>query len=413
MIVICPNSLKTQWVEAIEQAAPAIPVHYYNSQTKINTDHFLKHAESGVFIINYESVKSFVESGGTQKINLSRTFIVADESTKIKDPSSKAAKACIMLADMCAYQRILTGKPTANSNADVWSQLRFIQATNRNFTQHRYMFCQMGGWQDKTFVENQNTSVLQEEMMPYCYIAEDKYITDFKKVYEPMREIKLLPEQKETYDQMQSNLILELREGIKISAPIVLVKYLRLQQITSGIAGDIDGEQHNVIKPENNPKIQGVLDIINNECTNKVIVVCRFRLSVDNVYEVLTKNGYKCVKLIGGMSNEDLTNVKKDFNEGDAQIMVAQIQVLSYGHTLCATDEKPCDSVIFFENNFSLIDRAQSESRPEKYGRNVAISIYDFFASNMDRYMINSLIRKEEGSLSLMNYAREYGILNR
>jgi ERCC4-related helicase len=212
---------------------------------------------------------------------------------------------------------------------------------------------------------------------------------------------------------MQSNLILELREGIKISAPIVLVKYLRLQQITSGIAGDIDGEQHNVIKPENNPKIQGVLDIINNECTNKVIVVCRFRLSVDNVYEVLTKNGYKCVKLIGGMSNEDLTNVKKDFNEGDAQIMVAQIQVLSYGHTLCATDEKPCDSVIFFENNFSLIDRAQSESRPEKYGRNVAISIYDFFASNMDRYMINSLIRKEEGSLSLMNYAREYGILNR
>ena len=90
--------------------------------------------------------------------------------------------------------------------------------------------------------------------------------------------------------------------------------------------------------------------------------------------------------------------------------MIAQTSVLSFGHTLCATDEKPCDTMIFFENDFSLINRAQCESRPEKYGRDMTISYFDMFASKMDKYILQKLIDKEDASLALMKYARENGM---
>jgi ERCC4-related helicase len=251
--------------------------------------------------------------------------------------------------------------------------------------------------------------MLKSEMKPHSYIAPDHYITGFAKVYEPMRHVHLQGDQKELYKQMEDELLISLGDT-KITAPIALVKYLRLQQISSGVVGDIDGQQHNLIEPNKNPRIQTVLDILENEIDHKVIIACRFKLSIDNLYSVLTKEGYKCAKMIGGMGSK-IEEEKAKFNSGDADVLLAQLQVLSFGHTLPGPDENPCDSVIFYENDFSLINRAQCESRPEKYERKNTISYYDMYASKMDKYILTSLIRKEDASLSIMGYAKQYGIL--
>lgn len=267
----------------------------------------------------------------------------------------------------------------------------------------------MGGYQGKSVVRNVNTEVLQREMSPYSYIAEDKYIKGFEKIYEPLRHVTLTVDQQKLYKQMEDELVAELSSGIEITAPIVLVKYLRLQQISSGVVGDPDGVQHNTIDPFDNPRIRVVRDIIDNEIDHKVIIPCRFRLSIDNLDRVLTKDGYKVAKLVGGMGHE-IEREKERFNSGEATILLAQLQVLSYGHTLCGPDSNPCDSIIYYENNFSLLDRMQSESRPEKYQRDIPISIYDMYASDMDKYIIQALIKKEDASMALMGYARKYGL---
>lgn len=410
-ILICPNSLKDQWVEAIEDVDPFTPICVYESNQKKKSDYyFSKNKQGGVFIINYESVKSFMNNEGWQKFNPLRAYLVGDETTKIKEPSKKMTKACLELASICQYKRILTGKPKGNSNQDLWAQLKFINATERNYHQHKYTFTMVGGFRGKQIIKSINDDMLRKEMEPYCYIAPDKYIKGFEKNYEPMRFIELSGDQKALYDQMEDELLIDIGQDVKINAPIVLVKYLRLQQISSGIAGDIDGKQHNLIDPFDNPRIRNVVDIIENDCPNKVIIACRFKLSIDNLYKVLTKEGYNVAVLKGGMGSE-IEAEKKKFNEGDCDILIAQLQVLSFGHTLCGTDDNPCDSFIFYENDFSLINRAQAESRPEKYGREIAISYYDQYCSKMDKYILNALIRKEDASMALMGYSREYGIL--
>jgi hypothetical protein len=263
MVVICPNSIKQQWQDAIEEVDLFTPICVYQSQQKKATERFFKVAKKGgVFIINYESVKAFMQDENWQKFNPLKTYLVADESTKIKEYTAKSTKACLDLASICTYKRVLTGKPTSNSNADIWSQLKFINATERNYHQHKYTFCLVGGFQGRQVLKNINVELLKSEMEPHCYIAEDKYIQGFEKIYEPMRQVEMLGEQKALYKQMHDELLLELANDVKITAPIALVKYLRLQQISSGIAGDIDGNQHNIIEPERNPRIRNVLDIL-------------------------------------------------------------------------------------------------------------------------------------------------------
>lgn len=412
MFLICPNSIKDDWARAIEEVDPYIPVRIYSSQEKSKTEYwFNKNKRGGVFIINYESMKSFWEQNGWNKFDTLRTFIVADESTKIADPTAKSTKACLEMASLCPYKRVLTGKPSKGSNADLWSQLKFIDATDKNYHQHKYYFTIVGGWQGKQSIKNINTDILKREIEPFCYIAEDKYISGFEKVYEPLRKIELLGEQAKMYKEMEKSLIVELSDDVQMTAPIALTKYLRLQQISSGVGGDVDGNQFNLIEPSKNPKIKVVKEIIENEVSDKVIIVCRFRLSIQNLYEELTKEGYKCAVMIGNMG-KDINEQKRLFHEDDHDILIAQEQVLNFGHTLCGPDDVPCTDMIFFENSFSLINRAQSESRPEKLGRDKAISYFDMYASGMDKMIIQALIRKEDVSMALMGYARDKGILH-
>lgn len=414
MVVICPNSIKLQWREAIEDVNPFIPVRIYDSYYKAKTyQWFNKNKRGGVFIINYESLKPFMDQYFTDDnkyFDTSRTYIVADESTKIKDPQAKMTKAAHELANLCAYRRLCTGKPRANSNADLWGQLKFINATEYNFYQYKHRYVLMGGYLGRQFLEDINTEDLKRKMAPYCYIAPDKYLKGFEKIYEPMRRIRLTKELQEMYKKMEDELIFELTSDTKISAPIALTKYLRLQQISSGVAGDIDGNQHNLIEPALNPRIRVVREILDNEIDHKVIIPCRFRLSIANLERILSNDNHKITKLVGNMSQQDIELNKKKFNEGDSNVMLAQLQVLSFGHTLPGPDDNPCDSMIYYENDFSLLNRMQSESRPEKFGRDVPISYYDMYASKMDRYLISALIKKEDASMALMGYSREHGL---
>lgn len=412
--VICPNSIKELWKDSIEEVDLFIPILIYTSQNKDKLKYFFsKNKKGGVIIINYESMKTFMADEYWHLFNTLRTYLIADESTKIKDPAKKSSKACLEFSSLCKYTRILTGRPTANSNADIWSQLKFINSTQRNYYQHKYTFCVHGGYQGRQVVKNINTDMLQKEIEPFVYIAPDKYIKGFEKVYEPMRRINLSGDQLKKYKEMEDSLLFELTDGTSVTAPIALTRYLRLQQISSGVVGDIEGVQHNIVEPHLNPRIQVVKEILENEIENKVIIVCRFRLSISNLEEQLSDQGYKICKLIGGMSPQEMSEQKRLFNEdNDYKILLAQVQVLSYGHTLPGPDNNPCDSMIYYENDFSLLNRAQSESRPEKMERSVPISYYDMFASKMDRYILQALLRKEEASLALMNYSRSHGILN-
>lgn len=412
MVIICNNSLKEQWKEAIEEVDPFEPICIYNSQRKQNLDYFFNAAKKtgGVLIINRESVKTFMDNNNWERFDPLSTYLCMDESTGIKNPKLVSTKACLDLSSICEYKRILTAKPTGNSNADIWSQLKFIGATDRNFHQHQFTFTVVGGFKGRKSLYNINEDMLRAEIAPHCYIAPDKYVKGFKRIYEPLRRIELPKALSDKYLGIYHDLVVEITDDIEISAPIILTKYLRLQQISSGIAGDADGIQHNLLEVRHNPRIMATRDIL-DEVTGKTIIACRFKKSISNLYEALSPD-YRVATIVGGMEKE-IPAIKKAFNEGDLDIIIGQCNVLAYGHTLTGPDDNPCLNMVHYERNFSLLDQAQIECRPEKYERSdVTVSHYDFYATEMDKHILKALIKKEDAATSLMGYARDHGILN-
>jgi hypothetical protein len=435
LLIICPNFIKTQWAEEIHNCGITLPVHIYNSQNAIDVVNFyMDNNDGGIVIINFESVRAFVENEIHKLYDTNKALIAADESTCIKNPSAKSTKACIALGHAHAYKRILTGKPTANNNGDLWPQLEFLGVWQKLLDANK-MYSQR--WNAKQLVYEKiplnynkfmtyftttafrpgsrfpkrvstNTQELYELIEPFVYISKERHIEGIEKMYMPPRQASMTPKQKELYKRMEREFIASLAEqDFQTTAPIILTQYLRLQQIASGFI--TDGDKYADIMPwEQNPRIKMTVDIVRDEIPNKCIIVARFKRSLLHLRNALAD--YNPLVLEGDMKQHEIDRVKKRFNQDGldgCRVLLAQIQVLKYGHTLCGdSDNDPCDAMIFYENNFSILDRAQAEERTNKYGRNITSVYFDYFVSRLDRYMIECLRNKEEGSLALLQYSK-------
>ncbi|MGL4519586.1 MAG: SNF2-related protein, partial [Phocaeicola sp.] len=54
------------------------------------------------------------------------TFVVVDESLKIKNEGSKRTKRMLEIGGRCGYKLILNGTPLSKNVLDLWSQMEFL-----------------------------------------------------------------------------------------------------------------------------------------------------------------------------------------------------------------------------------------------------------------------------------------------
>ncbi len=66
------------------------------------------------------------------------TFMVVDESLKIKNWDAKRTRRIIDLGKMCEYKMILNGTPISRNLLDVWAQMQFLSPLILNMSQAEY-----------------------------------------------------------------------------------------------------------------------------------------------------------------------------------------------------------------------------------------------------------------------------------
>ena len=87
--------------------------------------------------------------------------------------------------------------------------------------------------------------------------------------------------------------------------------------------------------------------------------------------------------------------------------MLGQSKAIKYGHTLMGLPNDPCLTTIYFENSYSLDDRAQSEERNQGEGQQGAIHVVDYVSSPIEERVIAALQRKEDVAAAIMGYYKE------
>ena len=421
MIVVCPNSFKMGWVDEIEKHGFDFDAHVWQTSKKQAAAEFMMrpHANPAVLIVNYEAarLRDVLEVLLTWA-RRGKTYLVIDESIQIKGHASVQTKAMHALAGWspytgesinCRFIRILTGRPQTQGPHDLWGQLRMIGACQKqNFFAFRGAFCVMGGWENREVKAAQNVDILARIMEPIVFQAKKKdWLPNLPRKAFTIRDYKMSKEQQRQYDSMENEFLLEVERGF-ISVDVAIAKYAKLAQIQCGFIYDDDHVVHELVEPDENPRLQLLLELLEQE-SGKVCVVYRHRPMLPFLQRALRR--YLPAYIRGGMSPEETSDQKALFNEDpECRIILLQCDASKYGHTLLGGPgpDDLCRTMIFFENSYSADTRDQIEDRIHRRGQTGDSVLYiDLSGSPLDRRITRALQRKDALYRTVFSKLRE------
>ena len=182
-----------------------------------------------------------------------------------------------------------------------------------------------------------------------------------------------------------------------ITVDVAIAKYAKLAQIQTGFIYDDERIVHELVKPEDNPRINLLLQILEDEVSGKTVVVYRHRAILPVLLEALAI--YEPAWIKGQMKPDEVEEQKARFNTDPAcRILLAQCDAAKYGHTLLGGpgENDRCRTMIFFENSYSADTRDQIEDRIHRRGQTGEYVLYvDLSGSDLDRRIVRALQRKD------------------
>lgn len=418
--VVCPNSIKSNWVDEIEIHSPlGVDIFVYAPERKEQVQAWIDAPADGRmkwFVIAVESLSSgsgrdYLEAF----LRRQRSGLAVDESSRIKTWNALRTQALHKMAPLSVRRRIATGTPITKSLLDAWAQYEFLspEILCSNYFAFRRFYCLMENPQTKVMLGG-NHKVAQASRMVgsknedhffdltahWTILARKADCLDLpEKVYQ-VRHVTPNEAMRKAYQRMLRTGAVDDAEGYA-SALNALVRRLRLQQITGGFLAveqlqedavtDVDelfaalergetpefitvAEKARCIPLEGtNPKIEELLDII-NETPGKMIIFCRFRPEIDAIQAALTKLGEgEVVVFHGDCSDDERTSARRRFqNDPHVRFIVLQESTGGIGITLTAAQ-----TVVYFSNSWSLEDRIQSEDRAHRIGQTGTVVYID------------------------------------
>ena len=416
LIVVCPNTFKKGWADEIVKHGFDFDVHVFRSAKREAATGFCQQTHvdvrgrfhAPVMIFNYEAARMpKVLAGIIKWASRGRTYLVIDESIQIKGNKSAQTKAMHALAAWSVYTdepmnvsyvRILTGRPQSQGPQDLWGQLRAIGVfRHKNYYAFRGDYCVMGGWKAKQVVAAKNQTQLAAYMAPVVFQAKKKdWLPSLPDKRMTIRDYEMSGEQKRQYKSMEEEFLLEI-ENDTVTVDVAIAKWAKLAQIQTGFIYDEQGVARELVDPSENPRLNLLLQILDEEVQGKTVVVYRHRAMLPVLIKALAQ--YDCAWIKGGMKPDEVEEQKARFNnDPNCRIILAQCDAAKYGHTLLAgpADEDRCRTMIFFENSYSADTRDQIEDRIHRRGQTGEYVLYiDLSGSELDRQIVRALQIKD------------------
>lgn len=443
VIIFAPNGVHTNWIRR------EIPTHLDVDNLKLLTysanltraykrdvEKFFRPREKGeivplrIFAVNYESAVTPKGCEMIEKISNSTVslMMVADESQRIKNPDAVRTKKLLKMRDAAKYARILSGTPIGKHPPDIFPQFEFLWSGLLGTTSYRAFvaeyadlmsaehpimrkmiernpkakYSQMALKDEMGNPRYKNLDKLQALVNKHSFRVLKKDCLDLpEKIYQT-KFFQLNTADRKRYDYLQEELRVDL-EGLGNEEDIVTVKALaalvKLQQITSGFVmlhGDV------VELQEESPRMAAFLDVV-EDTEGQFIVWARFREEIARISKELRARGLKVVEYHGGVKEKDREAAVDDFQAGRADVFVAQQQAGGAGLTLTAAQ-----SVIYYSNDFDLLNRLQSEDRCHRIGTKTNVVYTDICAEDtIDERITSRLQAKEEVAKAILGDIRD------
>jgi len=349
----------------------------------------------GIVAINYESMwrpafKKWATAAGFDAI-------VADESHRLKGRTSKASKGAYDIGRNVPFKLALTGTPMPHSPLDLFGQFRFLDAGIFGTSYHRFrgQFAITGHFGADHIVgfKNQDELAARMKLLTYEVNAEDADL-DLPEIQHHERLVKLGAQSRKAYNELEELMMTEVGDGV-VTVANALVKFLRLQQITSGHIVD----ENDVLHVTGTEKQDLLAELIGDLPSDEpVVVFCRFKHDLEAVREVAEKLKRRHGEVSG--RHKDLTpNAEMP---DDVEVLGVQIASGGVGINLARAAYG-----FFYSVGFSLGEFEQAVARLHRPEQSRPVNIYHLIAAETIDQKIYAALRKKKNIVeAVLDYMR-------
>lgn len=442
-LIVCPNTLKTNWEREFDRWWPGIDVQVIKgsaSQRRKAFDH-----EAQVYVINWESLRTHSKlvsygsialarcedcGGHDSKITAARCevhqrelnmidfkSVVADEIHRSKDPKSKQTRAFWAASGNADIRFALTGTPIANTVVDLWPILHWLDEKewpSKTKWLDRYvntMLNAFGGLMIlglKPAMEAEFFAGIHPRMRR---MLKQKVLPWLPEVINDRRDVEMGAKQAKAYKQMLENMIAELSttpeerfqeayeqgESDIVVAPNPLTQTMRLLQFASsyGTMELIDGQEKMTLS-DPSCKVDALMeDIESGDFGEDSVAVCAVsRQLIDLLSARLTKEKIPHGLITGAQSGDERQKAIDDFQSGRTKWILFTAQAGGVGVTLTTARR-----LVMLQRPWSLVDYKQALDRVHRIGSEIhdSILITDYVTEGtIEERVIEALDSKSE-----------------
>lgn len=346
-------------------------------------------------------------------------MVIIDEAHHVKNYSAQRSKYVRALTKHAKYRRILTGTPVANNPFDLYSPVMFLHPTYwKQFSiggigafRHHFGIWEKGfngktGREFETCIAYKNLEELKTWLAPISSRVTKDEVLDLPPKLYTTHYFELSPGQRALYETLKKEFLVQMQSGEEVSAPLAIVRLLRLQQIICGyvavgqdeVTRDEEGEllrkeQHIELIPGPNPRLAALADVVDG-IDHKAIIYARFRKDIDLICGMMEATGRNYVRLDGSTKDHMRQRAVERFQDpqDEVQFLVANPAVAGEGLTLHAAR-----TVVFYNNSFKLVERLQAEDRAHRIGQMHPVTYIDLVAEDtVDEKVVDALQRKRD-----------------
>jgi SNF2 family DNA or RNA helicase len=359
-----------------------------------------------VVVCSYESLVNTWELIGSVEWDLA----VLDESHYIKGWTyAKRPKQVLRLRDVSRQRMCLTGTPVCNNVADLYPQLEFLGRGYSGFKSFDAFRKFYGMYQAKgprgvrRLIDVQNLPFMRERLARNAFIVrKEEALPDLPTKMYDMLEVEMTTEQRRVYETVRDQLFAEIDEmmerseleGRTINPQNILVKLLRLAQITSGFMVfdpivDDWGEElapKRIERFEENPKLDALIELLKDtEPDEKIIVWAAFIDDIEAITERVEAEGLESVQFYGATSDIDRAEAERRYNcDPSCRVFIGNPGAGGTGLNLIGYPPGEGDDyvtntthVVYYSQDWSHPKRSQSEDRAHRRGTRVPVQITD------------------------------------
>jgi SNF2 family DNA or RNA helicase len=412
-LIVCPNTLKSNWEREFDKWWPGVNVSVIKGSATQRRKAFEEPAD--VYVINWESLRTHSKllsygsialarcedcGGHDSRVTLARCevhprelnlidfkAVVADEIHRSKDPKSKQTRALWAATGNADIRYALTGTPIANDVVDLWPILHWLDPKewpSKTKWIDRYvntMINAFGGMMViglKPAMTDEFYAGINPRMRR---MLKAKVLPWLPKVMTERRDVEMGAKQLKAYKQMLENMIAMLGAdedsgltGEALVAPNPLTQTLRLLQFASAYAQIevSDSGEEKVVLSDPSCKVDALMDDMGNgDFGDDSVAVCAVsRQLIELLSARLTKEGISHGLITGAQDADERQKSIDDFQDGKTKWILFTAQAGGVGVTLTKARR-----LVMLQRPWSLVDYRQALDRVHRIGSEIHDSI--------------------------------------